>query len=270
MIRAMRYRDIDKQLAQFFRQLVGGRAIFRGIACLDTDGTVVAVAGDLAGGLLGPPPPRGRVRLVPDTDGGRIRLLQLEAPILDPDRPGALLGSLVAVVEPARLLRAAQGLVETVGPYTALTVHARQGEVLVDTTETAFPGGSGHRDATRDVIASSVAVKPLLAADGPELEAVVSEPAEIALAGVESLRDTLVRTSALVILLASALGALVAWWIGRPVRRLTNAVRRISETGRLETPVDLPAAGGEVGVGSRLWARLRPTSRMRSGRRSPC
>jgi signal transduction histidine kinase len=43
------------------------------------------------------------------------------------------------------------------------------------------------------------------------------------------------------------LGALVALWIGAPIRRLTRAVERVSTTGELDMPADV-RAGGEVGV----------------------
>src|SRR5262249_31222543 len=59
---------------------------------------------------------------------------------------------------------------------------------------------------------------------------------------------TLVTVAALVLVLASILGVVVAWRISEPVRRLTAAVRDIAAHGRLHEPVELPRADGEIGV----------------------
>src|SRR5262249_35481397 len=127
VMRAMRYRDVDKELAQFFRQLLIDRGIYRGLACLDRSGTIVAAAGHTGGIVVGDPPRETRVVLTPG-DGERSgHLLQLETPIADPDKPGAELGTLVALVEPLRMLRTAQSLIKTVGPHVGLAVRTRGG-----------------------------------------------------------------------------------------------------------------------------------------------
>ena len=48
IMRAIRFRDVDKELAEFFRQLLRGRDTYRGLACVDAMGAIVASAGDTA------------------------------------------------------------------------------------------------------------------------------------------------------------------------------------------------------------------------------
>src|SRR5262249_60265592 len=66
IMRAIRYRDVDKELAQFFRQLLIDRDIYRGIACLDRSGTIVAAAGDTGGIAMDDSPRETRAVLTPE------------------------------------------------------------------------------------------------------------------------------------------------------------------------------------------------------------
>ena len=247
IMRAVRYRDVDKELAQFFRQLLIDRDIYRGLACLDRSGIIVAAAGDTGGIVVDDPPRETRIVLTPG-DGAQTRsLLQLETPIADPDNPGGELGTLVAVVEPLRMLRTAQSLIGTVGPHIGLAVRTRAGASLVDTTG-AVPGATPDDRRGGDVLIGSATVPPLIGAEGPDLQAVVVEPAAVALGAVDALGATLLRVAIVVIALGSGLGALVAWWISRPIRRLTTTVQAISASGRLDSPVQFSPMSGEVGI----------------------
>ena len=247
IMRAVRYRDVDKELAQFFRQLLSGHHIYRGFACLDRAGAVVAAAGDTAGLVVDGTPPDARIVLRPADETATPPLLQLETPIADPDRPGGTLGTLVAVVEPLRLLRTSRSLIATIGPHIAFAVRTRDGESVVDTTSTVpDPGFSGRRAG--HMLVGSAPVAPLADTRGPAFEAVVVEPANVALAAVDALGATLLRVAVAVIVLGSGLGALVAWRISRPIRRLTAAIQDISATRRVDTPVQFPPMSGEVGI----------------------
>ena len=247
IMRALRYRDVDKQLAQFFRQLLIDRDVYRGLVCLDLNGTVVAAAGDTTGIVVAEPPRGTRIELRQGDGAPSPGLLQLETPIADPDRPGSALGTLVAVVEPLRMLRTARSLIETVGPHIGLVVRTRTGTPLVDTS--AVPPG-GTRDSWRatHVLTGSASVPPLTDAVAPDLRVVVVEPSAVALAAVDALGATLLRVAIMVIALGSGLGALVAWWISRPIRRLTATVQAISASGRVDAPVQVTPMSGEVGV----------------------
>jgi two-component system, NtrC family, sensor histidine kinase HydH len=247
IMRAVRYRDVDKQLAQFFRQLLIDRDIYRGLVCVDLNGTVVAAAGDTTGIVVAAPPRATRIQLRQGDGAPSPGLLQLETAIADPDRPGSTLGTLVAVVEPLRMLRTARSLIETVGPHIGLVVRTRTGTPLVDTSA-VLPGGTRDGWRATDVLTGSAAVPPLTDAVAPDLRVVVVEPSAVALAAVDALGATLLRVAIMVIALGSGLGALVAWWISRPIRRLTSTVQAIAASGRVDAPVQVSPMSGEVGI----------------------
>jgi signal transduction histidine kinase len=237
IMRAVRFRDVDHELAGFFAQLLGGRDVYRGVTCLDAAGTVVATAGEAARPSSAAPLERVRV-LATDDRGGH---LQLEAPVSDPDHPGARIGTLIASIEPRRLLRSAEVLEYRHSPHTALSVRTQSGVTVIDTA------GPNAAPAVREQIRSTADVAALARADAPGFVVTVAEPIEAALAPVDALRTTLLRTAGIAVVVASLLGALVALWIGEPIRRLTRAVQRVSTTGELDMPADV-GAGGEVGV----------------------
>ena len=240
IMRAIRFRDVDHQLADFFAQLLGGRALYRGVACLDGTGAVVASAGEL-------PPPRGDERVTAmrvvtgDADG---RPLRVEAPVPDPDHAGVTIGTLVAVIEPRRLLRSAEVLRREQSPHTTLALRTASGVLVIDTGA----DGSGPSDAAPGPrLHSTTRVAALADAEAPAFTVTVREPVDVALAPVNALRTTLLRTAGVAVATASILGALVALWIGAPIRRLTRAVQRVSTTGELAMPTEAHTSG-EVGV----------------------
>jgi signal transduction histidine kinase len=237
IMRAVRFRDVDHELAGFFAQLLRGREVYRGVTCSDSSGAVVATAGEPA--RLGPAAPLERARVRAASEGGGH--LQIEAPVSDPDHPGARIGTLVAVIEPRRLLRSAEVLEQRHSPHTALSVRTEDGVRVIDT------GGPSATAAPQEQLRSTADVDALARADAPAFVVTVAEPVEAALAPVDALRTTLLRTAGIAVVVASLLGALVALWIGEPIRRLTRAVQRVSTSGELAMPADV-RAGGEVGV----------------------
>ncbi len=240
IMRAVVYHDVDKELAQFLRQIVGARQVYRAITCAGLDGEVVAAAGDpVPPGSA--PPARARVSVVPTTPGVRERAFLLEVTVSDPEHSGTTIGVLRALLEPRRLLDAIEASRRGDAGRPLLTV-SRSGDVVLATDAAAAPTeGEGF-------LRGVASVESLAGADGPELEVVVAEPTARALADVTRLRNALLRVGALALVLSSALGILVAWRISEPVRRLTTAVRRITARGRLEEPVEFPHATGEIGV----------------------
>jgi len=238
IMRAILYRDVDKELAQFLRQIVGDRPIYRAVVCADAAGRVVAAAGDAGAVRVGTPPAAVHVRLVPTAPDTSGRSLVLEVPVGDPGQSGATIGTLVVVLDFRRFLETMEG---SIGHNRVLTVRSRDGNVVIATSGTVDASAD---DALRGV----AAVGPLSGADAPALQVVVAEPVRVALADVIRLRTTLVRVAALVLVLSSVLGVLVAWRISGPVRRLTAAVREITARGRLEESPQFPRAAGEVGV----------------------
>jgi len=256
VMRAMRYRDVDKQLAQLFAQLLAGRDVYRGLASFDPNGDPIAAAGVALAPTTAGAPPRMRIVLRTRSEQGGDPLLRLETAIPDPDRPGEVIGTLVAAVEPLELVRASQSLIATAGPRLALAVRTRRGEEVVDTGRTVLGEPTGSAAARPEFLAGSAGVEPFAHVDAPELEAVVVEPTEVALAAVDALGATLVRVAVAVVLLGSILGALVALWISRPIRRLTSTVQAIAASGRVDTPIELPALRGEVGILSAAFQQM--------------
>src|SRR5262245_12217099 len=247
IMRAVLYRDVDKEIAQFLRQIVGTRQVYRAIVCVGADGQVASAAGDPLPLAAPVPPPNVRLSIVPVVPGAAERSILLEVAVTNPERPEVTIGTLLVLLEPRRLLETIEASIQPAGGHPLLTVHGRGGDVIMTT------GGGNARDTARaaaagDFLQGTATVGPFSGADGPELKVVAAEPARVALADVTALRTTLVTVGALVLILSSLLGVLVAWRISEPVRRLTAAVRRITVRGHLEGPVELPRATGEIGV----------------------
>ncbi len=249
VMRAVLYADVDKELAQFIRQIVSGGQAYVGIACLDASGTAVATAGDVTATRPSATPPNGttpRVLFVPSSDAAEP-LLQFESPIFDPEPGGRVIGILLVLMDPRRILRAAHDALGTAGAYLAFEIRRHDdGRTLVrvpgENVDHVTESGSDAPPLTGTArIAHSVA-------ETSRLEVVVSEPAAQAFAAVAALRHALIRRVGLVLLLGAALAAVVAWRIGAPIRRLTDAVRAIADRGSLQPERSFPDAAGEVGV----------------------
>ena len=239
VMRALLYEDVDKELAQFLRQILRGRGIYRAILCVGTNGQPVAGAGDVAAVVPRTPPARARISIIPPG------LLQFETAVVDPQHPDRTIGALLALFDPRPMLEPVEA---SVGDHAWLTLRRATGETLFEMG--AVPPHAGDTPAvpgTRALTAVA-AVGRLVSADAPELEVVVTEPEDAALAASTALRTRLFKTSVLVLAASAALGALMAWWISLPIRRLTSAVRRISERGKLDPEVEFPSVGGEVGL----------------------
>jgi signal transduction histidine kinase len=240
VMRAVLYHDVDKALAEFLRQIVGGRQVYRAIACVGTDGEVIARGGDVVPLAKPAPLARPRVTLVSAVPDASERSLAFEVGVDHPDRPETTIATLQVLLDPQRLLDTMSPSIQRTGGSARVLVRSAAGDTIVSTGE---PGARG--DAMLRGIAT---MRPLSGADGPDLEIVVAEPSSVALAAVAGLRTTLFEVGAIVLILASVFGVLTAWRIGAPIRRLTATVRDITARGRLEEPVELPVASGEVGT----------------------
>jgi signal transduction histidine kinase len=239
VMRALLYEDVDKELAQFLRQILQGRGMYRAILCVGTHGQPIAGAGDVAAVAPRSPPPRTRISIIAPG------LLQFETAVVDPQHPDRTIGALLALFDPRSLLEPVEA---SIGDAAWLTLRTPQGDRLFDMgrVPVAVPDGPG--TPRPNALTGTAAVGPVADAETPELEVVVAEPNDVALAASLALRTRLFKTSAVVLAVGAALGALMAWWISLPIRRLTSTVRRISERGKLEPEVEFPRVGGEVGV----------------------
>ncbi len=244
-MRAVLYHDVDKELAQFLRQLVGAHQVYRAVVCTGTDGGLIAAAGEgVPAAAAALPASRPRLSIAPADRGAVERLLRFDVAVTNPEHPLTTIGGLTVTLEPGRLRDTIEASIRPVGGHHLVTVRSQNGEVILATD--GEPGASG-RDGG-ELLRGVASVGPLSGADGPDLEVVVATPASLALADVTALRGALVRMSALVLIVSSLLGVLVAWRISGPVRGLTATLQRITARGRLEETVELPAATGEIGV----------------------
>jgi signal transduction histidine kinase len=241
VMRALIYQDVDKELAKFLEQTLHERAAYRAIVALDATGRSVAGAGaveeiepDGAGDTV-------RVSIVPRTDRATARF---EAPIFNPERPTAKIGTLVVLLDLSPMLEAVDPSLRGTTSAAALTLRERGGRIVAESR-----GHAERAAGSTDGMLTAVApVERVHVDDAPHLEVVVSEPHDVAFAGVASLRSALLKTGVLVAALGAVLAAWVAWRIGRPIRQLTTTVHEVAERGEPLPQSAFPETGGEVGV----------------------
>ena len=244
VMRAVLYHDVDKELARFLQHAVGSRQIYRAIACVGLDGEAIATSGEIGSLSRSGPPSGTHISIVPSAPGSRERLLQLEAPVGNPEQPAATIATLIVLLSPQRLLDTIEASAPLPRERPLVSVRSTNGEVILATGD-----ARGAADArSTSVLDGTAAVGPLANAQGPSLEILVTEPARIALAGVIALRATLLQVGILVLIASSALGVVVAWRISLPIGRLTETVRKITARGQLDGGMEFPRATGEVGV----------------------
>jgi signal transduction histidine kinase len=238
IMRALLYRDVDKELAHFLDQTLRRRPAHAALVAVDASGDRIAGAGAVE--VARPAVPASRPTWSLISHEGRA-LLQFQTPVRHPDRPAEVIGVLAALFEPPVV----GGPQDAAAPAT-LAIRARTGAVLVDTRP--LPRGP-LADTERDpaVLTARAPIRSL-GTDGPALDVVLFEPAAVAFADVTALRTTLVQTGLVVVALGALFGALVAWRIGLPIRQLTTTVREVAERGQLEPQASFPDTGGEVGV----------------------
>jgi signal transduction histidine kinase len=245
---ALTYGDVDKELAEFMRHTIAVRRAYRAIAGFDSEGRVVASAGDVAVVPLRAQAVSSTRLRVSSIDGPAARQLLLETPVFNPRRPAERIGLVAAFLAPGQLLDAmAAGRDQAAPPVEIAVLASDEGTILRSDAAEADDGGPG--GGGRPAMYEETARLPALpGVDGPVLAVVVREPVTVALASVLSLRGTLVRIGLVVLLLSAALGGTVAWRVSQPIRRLTASVREITARGRPEPIADFPESAGEVGI----------------------
>ncbi len=236
---ALRYRDVDKQLAEFVRQILQGRGIYRAIFCATPDGAPVAGAGEIDLVQWHSIPAAPHLFIVPSRDPA-AGLLQIETAVFDPQHPTSTMGALLVLLDPQAMLENVTRSVEHGGVPASLLLRERGGKVVFSTAATV--------PEPRQILAGTAIVGPASGLDAPNLEVSVFEPRATALAAVTALRRRLAELAALVLVFGAGLGAIVAWRISQPIRHLTDTVQQISERGQLQTDVEFPRIGGEIGV----------------------
>jgi signal transduction histidine kinase len=163
--------------------------------------------------------------------------------VRNPEQPGTTIATLGVLLDQQRLLDTIDASAHPLRTHSLVTVRSAAGTVILATGDAAAAAHAGEA-----ILEGIAPVAPLPDADAPTLEVLVAEPAHVALAAVISLRATLLKVGLLVLIISWALGAVVAWRISLPIGRLTETVRTITASGRVEEEVEFPRAGGEVGV----------------------
>src|SRR5262245_51275000 len=161
LMRAMLYRDVDKELALFLRQAIGTPPLYAGIACVGADGTVVASVGE--------------------TPAAAGDLLRLQAAIPHPDQPGVQIGTVVAWLDRSRILAALTASADARDSPPSIVLSTAKGEVVVENAR----GRAGPGEA---MLSGTATVERVAGADFPPLEIHVAEPVQSALADVFALR----------------------------------------------------------------------------------
>lgn len=236
---ALGFGDVDKQIADLLGHALGSAEEWVALVAYDGNGAVVASAGAAALATAAAPVDRTRLGVV-DTPGGDRTLLRIDTPVYSSRGAGERLGTLAAFVDPARVLgRLAAERVQTDG----VTVAVRVGERTL-----ARLGAGEEASAADDAFRAAAELPAFEDVVAPAMSVVVRQPAHLALASVYELRTTLAWIGVAVVLVSGVLGALVAWRLSDPIRRLTRSVETVTARGRPE-PIRVPVrAGGEVGV----------------------
>ncbi|HSP96161.1 MAG TPA: ATP-binding protein [Candidatus Dormibacteraeota bacterium] len=245
VMRALLYRDVDKQLAQFLDQMLADRPAYRALVARDARGTLVASAGQLT--PLSAAPQAGAFTMLA-AGAGREPLLCMDAAVPDPDRPHDAAGWLSATLDAQPLLDSVADLTRTAGRHVALTLRVAGG---VELARVGAPSAEG-----ADLLAVERQLAPLEGLNGLDLEIRVEEPRDVALEPLHAAGKALWNIAALALVVGSALGGLMAWRIAAPIRELTAAARTISERGRIDMDLRLPEGRGEVGVLARAFRHM--------------
>lgn len=235
---ALRFGDVDKQIADLLGHALGTADEWVALAAHDPAGGMVAAAGAPHVAARGATPGDAVRLVVVPADAEAGTLLRIDMPVYSSRRPGERLGALSAWVDPARLLR--RTVDRGAGDGVVVTFRTDEG--------TLAEVGAGPGPGDRDVLEARLAVPPLGGVAAPAMAVVVRQPRRLALAGVYQLRRTLVWIGLAVVLVSGFAGAAVAWRLSVPIRRLTRSVETVAARGRPE-PIRVPVgAVGEVGV----------------------
>ena len=250
---ALTFGDVDKQLAELLRQTREGRGVYLSIVAFDREGRAVAGAGDAPAAAIHLASSTTELRVVPGA-GAASAVLALATPVFNPRRPGEHIGTLVALLDPERLVRTV-----TAGSRTrGVSITLRDGVRVLGTAHPASAHSSKRRSAVpADAFEKTATVGRLPGVEGPTLTVLVREPTRIALASILALRRALVQMAVAVLLLSVLAGGFVAWRVSVPIRRLTAAVQSITARGQPEPLLGLRATGEVAVLGAAFEAMMR-------------
>src|SRR5262245_44745156 len=267
--------DLDKRVSKFLKTVKEDKPQYLAILCVDPAGSVTAASSgewigrdvhgwDAIAAQKGADASIGPVEL-PDV---RREVLEIAAPIANPDAPQERLGSLVLVYDWTYLngvldgvrsklaqlgKRVAAFLVDgngqVIGGVTFDGQPARGSALAAERWSDPGPSGFGERtlragtDRTRAVLAGAATVP-----HGPARWSVMFiEPMEEALAPVGAVRMRWVAVSAALLAIGLAVAVLLARSAVRPLEEVTRATSRIAARPEEELPLLPVHSHNEVG-----------------------
>src|SRR5437899_5410593 len=125
VVRALLYEDVDKELSQFARQTLQGRQTYRAIVFLGAGDQPVAGAGEVQTVVPHGQLHRTRLSIVSPKSNSRERLLQFETAVFNPQHPEVRIGTLLAVLEPRRMLATIDASLEKARGRVSLSLRTR-------------------------------------------------------------------------------------------------------------------------------------------------
>jgi two-component system sensor histidine kinase HydH len=286
LMREMVVRDLDKTIARFLESVHRDYGVYLAVVALDRDARCVAssdredIGKDFAGTPLAVRLASVDARFEPSLEWSEPRgawYLRLVSSIPDPDRPGQVLGTLVAMLDrevldrivvskpghsqvELRLLDKNKRLLA--GRKTELKIHHVEAwQVGRGANPDHFPPGSPPliQEATdtdgRSLIIAEVPVGNHESLPTPGWHLTASVPRDLALAPVVMVRDRVFATGIGLILFGLAAAAVLANRLTRPIDELTRVAARIARTGDLE-PVPEPSSNDEIGELALAFQRM--------------
>jgi signal transduction histidine kinase len=269
VMREIRIGDLDKRISSFLASLRHGCAACLDLYVIDREGRVVAASDPARLGrrvAASPPPLEGPLD---DPDAARPSL-RLAAPIADPDDAGKRLGTLVALLDWARVTDAATRTREN------LVRAGIDADVLVlDANGTVIGGAARHdprwplgtrvdADAWRDTapsgatriaeVAGMLVGRARMPGDLPPWTVLIAQPSSQAFAAVRRMAVLLASALALTLLAALAIALVAAQRATRPLAELTAAARDIGRG--TATPAIAVRSRDEIGTLAAAFNRM--------------
>src|SRR5262249_24971719 len=209
---ALTFGDVDRQLAEFLRQARRGRDVYAAIAGFGREGRTVAGSFG-AGGACSPGAAASAPELRVGPRIGGSMALAIATPVFNPRRPGERIGTLAALLDSRRLLRAVTAGVRDPDVTVVLRDPAR---VLGTSRHPPGPPSKSRSAVSPDVFEKTAAVTPVTGVSGPALSELVREPTSVALEKILALRRALIQMALAVLLLSMLAGGFVAWRVSVP------------------------------------------------------
>lgn len=256
LMRDVRVGDIDKRVSAALATLRDADAKRLGYWVIDESGRVIAATDPARVGALDPestpglPAPGTRLSGPLPRNGGEPARIVIATPVPDPDARGRVLGTLIGSLDWERVTAVTRSVRDE------LAAHGAEADVLVSRPSGEIVGGA-HAERRAPALTDADSSAPYasdasytastrwivgrsgLGADFPELQLLIAEPREIALAPTRQLRRWLLLAMGLALAGALGLAAFAARRVVRPLSELTRATQALAagDAGARSVPV---------------------------------